>query len=460
MSKIKINFAGGPGTATGSNFLLEVGRKKILVDCGLFQGEKIAENENRENFSYYPKDVSFLFITHGHLDHVGRIPKLVKEGFSGTIYSTEATHDIGELVLRDSVGLLAREAQREGLAPMFEEKDVDHAMSLWKTKKYHEEIIIDSEDSEIGNIKVTLFDSGHILGSSLVVFDIKGKRIMFTGDLGNSPSPILKNTEKVPNVNYLIMESVYGDRNHEHLDDRVQFLKNVIKKTIAKRGTLMIPVFSVERTQELIFIFNQMVDHKEIPLIPVYLDSPLGINITKIYKKHEKDFNENVEGIVKKGEDVFSFAGLTMSLTTQESKAINFAPNPKIIMAGSGMSNGGRIVHHEARYLPDPKSTLLLVGYQAAGTMGRKLQDGMKEIYIHGEKVKVNAEVVEISGFSAHKDSKALQEFANEMKDSLKKIFVVLGEPRSQSFLAQRLIEFYHLPAEVPEFGEVVEIEL
>lgn len=256
------------------------------------------------------------------------------------------------------------------------------------------------------------------------------------------------------------MESVYGDRNHEHLDDRVKILKETIKSTIARKGVLMIPVFSVERTQELIFIFNQMVDHKEIPLVPVYLDTPLGISITKVYKKHEKDFNENVEGIVKKGEDIFSFAGLTMCKTAEESKAINFSPNPKIILAGSGMSNGGRIVHHEARYLPDPKSTLLLVGYQAAGTMGRKLQDGMKEIYIRGEKVAVNANLVEISGFSAHKDSNALQEFANEMKDTIKKIFIVLGEPKSQSYLAQRLIEFYHLPAEVPELGSSIEIEV
>lgn len=460
MSKIKITFAGGAGTATGSNFLLEAGKIKILIDCGLFQGEKVAENENRENFLFNPKDIDFLFVTHGHLDHVGRIPKLTKEGFVGQIISTEATKDIGELVLRNSVGILAKEAEREGLLPIFVESDVDHSMSLWKGIKYHQEVIIDSEDASIGEIKVTLFDSGHILGSSLVVFDIKGERIMFTGDLGNSPSPLLKNTEKVPGVTYLIMESVYGDRNHEHLDDRIQILKETIKNTINKKGVLMIPAFSVERTQELIFLFNQMVEHKEIPLIPVYLDSPLGINITKVYKKYEKDFNENVENIIKKGDDIFSFAGLTMCNSVEDSKAINFSSNPKIILAGSGMSNGGRIVHHESRYLPDSKNTLLLVGYQAAGTLGRKIQDGSKEVTINREKVKVNAKIVQISGFSAHKDSEDLQEFANEMKDTIKKIFVVLGEPKSQNYLAQRLIEFYHLPAEVPELGSSIEIEV
>ncbi len=460
MSKVKLNFAGGVGTATGSNFLFEIGKIKILVDCGLYQGEKIAEAENRDPFPYDPKSVDFLFITHGHLDHVGRIPKLTKEGFSGAIYSTPATKDIGELVLKDSVGLLTKEATREGLPPIYAEADIDKSMSLWKTKKYHEELLIDSGDKEIGNIKITLFDSGHILGSSMIVFDIKNKRFMFTGDLGNSPSPLLKDTEKVKGVNYLIIESVYGNRNHNHRNDRVDLLKNTIKDIIRKKGVLMIPAFSIERTQELIFIFNEMIEHKEIPLIPVFLDSPLGINITKVYQKYEKDFNENIEAIVKKGDDIFSFAGLTISKTSEDSKAIPMSPSPKIIIAGSGMSNGGRIVYHEARYLPDPKNTLLLVGYQAAGTMGRKLQDGMKTIHIHGEEVKVNAEIVEISGFSAHKDSDHLQEFAAEMKDSLEKVFVVLGEPQSQSFLAQRLTDFYHLPVKVPELHEIVEIEV
>lgn len=460
MAKIKINFAGGANTPTGSNFLLEVGKKKILVDCGLYQGEKIAEDENREDFSYNPKSVDFLFITHGHLDHVGRIPKLVKDGFGGEIYSTEATRDIADYVLKDSVGILAKEADREGLPHLYEVEDIDKALSLWKHVRYHQELIIDSEDSSVGQIKVTLYDSGHILGSSMIVFEIKGKRIMFTGDLGNSPSPLLKDTEIIKNVDYLIIESVYGDRNHEDVNDRINILKNTIKKAIERKAVLMIPAFSIERTQELIFIFNQMVEHKEIPLIPVYLDSPLGINITKVYKKHEKDFNENVESLVRKGEDIFSFAGLTITKTGEESKEINNSPNPKIIIAGSGMSNGGRIVHHEARYLPDPKNILLLVGFQAAGTLGRKLQDGLRNVKIFGENIKVNAEVVNISGFSAHKDSDGLVDFVNQMGHSFKKIFVVLGEPKSQRYLAQKLIDFYNLPATVPNINEEVIIEV
>lgn len=460
MSKIRIYFAGGAGTATGSNFILQVGKLNMMIDCGLFQGEKMAEDSNRENFSYDPKKIDVLFITHGHLDHVGRIPKLVKEGFNGVIVSTPATRDIGELVLRDSVGILTKEAQRYGLPPLYMEEDIDEAMSIWKTKKYHEEVVLDSGDKYIGDIKVVLYDSGHILGSSMVVFEINGKKVMFTGDLGNTPSPLLKDTEYVPGIDYLITESVYGDRNHEDTKDRTQILKDTIKKAISKRATLMIPSFSVERTQELIYIFNSMIENKEIPLVSVYLDSPLGISITKVYKKYEREFNENVERVIRSGDDIFSFAGLSITKTPDESKEINNASNPKIIIAGSGMSNGGRIVHHEARYLPDPKNILLLVGYQAAGTLGRRIQEGLKEVTIFGEKVKVNAEIVQISGFSAHKDSQHLQEYIGSMHISLKKVFVVLGEPKSQIFLAQKLIEQYHIDAVVPEIGSVAEIEV
>ncbi len=460
MSKIKILFAGGAGTATGSNFILQVGKLKIMIDCGLYQGEKVSENRNRENFSYDPKKIDLLFVSHGHLDHVGRIPKLVKDGFSGTIISTPATKDIGEFVLRDSVSILSKEALRDNLSPIFEEEDVERTMSLWETIKYHEKIFLETGDLSIGKIEVVLYNSGHILGSSLIVFNILGKKIMFTGDLGNSPSPLLKETEIIKDIDYLITESVYGDRNHEDSQDRIKLLKATIKRIITKKGTLMIPAFSVERTQELIYVFNNMVENKEIPLIPVFLDSPLGIAITKVYKKYEKDFNENVKEIIHSGDDIFSFAGLTISKTKEESQAINSVKAPKVIIAGAGMSNGGRIVHHEARYLPHHNNILLLVGYQAAGTLGRKIQDGMKEVKINGEKIPIRAEIIQISGFSAHKDSNAIQEWISNMKDTLKKVFVVLGEPKSQNFLAQKLIEKYHLDVKVPKLDEVIEINL
>lgn len=460
MAKIKIQFAGGANTPTGSNFILKVGRRNIMIDCGLFQGEKVAEDNNRNSFPYNPRDIDVLFVTHGHLDHVGRIPKLVKEGFQGAIVSTSATRDIGEYVLRDSVGILTTEAERDGLPPIYNEGDVDEAIGLWETRELHEDMYIDSGDREFGRIKITFYDAGHILGSSMVVFEIRGQKIMFTGDLGNSPSPLLRDTEHVSGINYLIMESVYGDREHEHLNDRVNILKSLIKKTIAQKSTLMIPAFSVERTQQLVYLFNNMVENKEIPLIPIFLDSPLAINITRVYKKHEKEFNENVKEIIRSGDDIFAFAGLTMTKTPEDSKAINEVPGPKIIIAGAGMSNGGRIVHHEARYLPDPRNTLLLIGYQASGTLGRRIQDGAKTISIFKEKVPVRAEIANLTGFSAHKDSSDLQDFVEKMKGDLKKVFVVLGEPKSQSYLAQRIVERYGIKAQVPMDNEVIEITL
>lgn len=321
-------------------------------------------------------------------------------------------------------------------------------------------MIIDSLDSEIKKIGITLYDAGHILGSSLIVFDILKERIMFTGDLGNSPSPLLKDTENPSNITYLITESVYGDRNHEEREDRIKILKETIEKSIKNKGVLMIPAFSVERTQELIYIFNNMVENKKIPLIPVFLDSPLGINVTKIYKKYENDFNDNVESVIKSGDDIFAFAGLTICKTKEESKAINEVPSPKIIIAGSGMSSGGRIIHHEARYLPYNNNILLLVGYQAPGTIGRKIQNKVKNLIINGQKIDIQAEIVNISGFSAHKDSEHIQEWIHKMSNTLKKVFVVLGEPKSQNYLAQKLIEKYNINAEVPELNEEKIIEI
>lgn len=460
MSKIKILFAGGAGTATGSNFILQVGKLNIMIDCGLYQGEKVSESKNREDFSYDPKKIDILFVSHGHLDHVGRIPKLIKDGFDGVIVSTHPTKDIGELVLRDSVAILSKEALRDNLPPIYNEEDIDKALNLWQTRKYHEKIFLDSGDTNIGKIEATLYNSGHILGSSLIVFNILGKKIMFTGDLGNSPSPLLRETEIIEDIDYLITESVYGDRNHEDSQDRIKILKATIKRTISKKGALMIPAFSVERTQELMYVFNNMIENKEIPLIPVFLDSPLGIAITKVYKKYEKDFNENVTEIIRSGDDIFSFAGLTICKTKEESQAINAVKAPKVIIAGAGMSNGGRIIHHEARYLPHHNNILLLVGYQAAGTLGRKIQDGMKEVKINGEKIPIRAEIIQISGFSAHKDSNAIQEWISNMRSNLKKVFIVLGEPKSQSFLAQKLIEKFHLNVKVPKLNEIVEIDL
>lgn len=457
MSTFRITFAGGAQMPTGSNFLVEFGGKRILVDCGLVQGERNALPINHEDFSYAPESIDYLFITHAHLDHVGRIPKLVRDGFKGAILSTEPTREMAELIMLDSMGVLGKEATQTGLPPLYEEKDVFDAMRYWsKTATYEEVFVITTDD---GDATVTLHDAGHILGSAMVEIFYKGKKLVFTGDLGNTPSPLMKDTTPLKDVDYLVIESVYGDRNHKDKDKKIEIFKEAITTTINKGGNVLIPAFSIERTQEVLLAFNELVESKQIPEVPVYLDSPLGINITKVYKKYESWFNENIENTIRSGDDIFAFKGLIQTASPEESKAINGDHRPKVIIAGSGMSNGGRIVHHEAKYLGDPRNTIIIAGYQAVNTLGRRIVDEQKELIINGQIIQLRARVVNIHGFSAHKDSEHLIEFVGTTKDSLKRVCVVLGEPKSTYFLGQRIHEDYMVPVTVPEKGDVIELD-
>ncbi len=449
-----ITFSGAVSEVTGSNFLFEARGKKILIDCGLFQGRKVCDDRNREPFPYDPKTIDALFVTHAHIDHVGRIPKLVRDGFTGVIYSTPPTKEIAELMLIDSMGVLEKEARQDNHEPLYTERDVAHAMKLWKTVPYQEKISLITS----GELTAMLHDSGHILGSSMIEIASPDHRILFTGDLGNSPAPLLADTEIVPGIDYLVMESVYGDRNHEPPEERLRKTRETIVETVRKEGIVLIPAFSLERTQNLLFEINNLVETKKIPPVTLYLDSPLAINVTKVYKKFSSYFKTTVQSQIKSGDDIFRFPGLRMTLTTDESKSIRTQPNPKIIMAGSGMSNGGRIIHHEKAYLPLPTTTLFLVGYQAAGTLGRVLQEGAKAVTILGERIPVRARVVQVSGYSSHKDSDHLLGFVEAMGESLKKVFVVIGEPKSSFFLTQRIRDYLGLDALSPEQGSRVTI--
>ena len=454
-NKVRISFYGGVGKPTGSNFLLEdtEGKTKILIDCGLIQGCRVCEDENREPFPYDPKTIDFLVVTHGHVDHVGRIPKLVREGFRGKIISTPPTREIGELMLHDSLGVLGKEARHDGKPPIYEKNDVEAAVALWQELPYRKEL-------PLGSFTLVLKNAGHILGSSMAEFSYNGKKIVFTGDLGNSPAPLLPPTDLVSNATVLVMESVYGDRNHEKREERKQLLEDAIEDSVKVGGALMIPAFSLERTQELLYELDDLVAHGRIPETPIFIDSPLAIDVTKIYKKYEDYFNREAKGVIKNGEDIFNFRGVKFTYTTEESKAILRTPNPKVIIAGSGMSNGGRIIHHEKSYLPDPKSMLLIIGYQVPGSLGRILQDGGKRVRILGEDVYVSARVRTIHGYSAHKDSDHLLQFVENSTDTLKKVFVVMGEPKSSLFLTQRIRDYLGLDARVPKENETVEINL
>ncbi len=446
---MQLTFYGGTGEATGSNYVLESGGTKIMVDCGLHQGNHYAERQNFESFAYEPKSINAVFVTHAHLDHTGRLPSLVRSGFHGTIYSTAPTKDFAELILLDSEHLLAKEAEREHRDLLYTTDDIMRTRELWHSLRYHEPV-------SVGPFTVELYDAGHILGSAFIRIQAEGKTIVFSGDLGNFPAPIIQPTEMIHEADYCVIESTYGDRAHANVDARREELENVVEDTAKSGGTLMIPTFAMERTQELLYHLHQLFEEGRIPRIPVFIDSPLAIKLTGVYKKYESYFNKETQNIAKSGDDILNFPGLHLTLTTEESKEINGAQPPKIIIAGSGMSNGGRILHHEARYLPDPKSTILFVGYQAAGSMGREILEGAQEVRIFGETVAVRCKKVNIAGYSAHADQPRLLEWVSNMRDSLKKVFVVQGEPQSSNALAHKIIDELAIIAEVPTAKESV----
>lgn len=447
---LKLTFAGGTGVVTGANFLLESESHKYLIDCGLEQKSKLADETNWEPFIYDPKSIEILFITHAHIDHIGRIPKLYADGFRGKIYSTQVTRELARPMLMDTVGILGR-VPEHNLGDIYTTERVEQILGLWEGFDYNQKV-------PLPDMEAVFHDAGHILGSAMVEFLYNGKRILFTGDLGNSPSPILRDTAVPKDIDYLIMETVYGDRNHDSHDIRKQQLATAIQDNFKRKGTLIIPTFSLERAQELMFEIDDLVENERVPKMPIFLDSPLAINLTDIFRRHQHLFNDKARQIIASGNDVFNFPGLRVTLATEDSKHIVETPDPKIIMAGSGMSNGGRIIHHERNYLPNANNTILLVGYQSLGTLGREIQEGAKTIRIYGERVPVRAHVAMINGYSGHKDSDHLIQFVEDLSATLKRVFCVMGEPKSSMFIAQKVRDYLGLEATVPERGSTIEL--
>jgi len=453
---LKLSFYGGAGKVTGSNFLIESDNGKVLVDCGIEQGADLVEEHIYGPFPYEVATIDALVVTHSHLDHVGRIPKLVKDGFNGKIYMTPPTRDLALLILLDSVSILAEEARHKGIEPLFAVEDVETAFSLVETLDYHVE-----KDVAPG-ISAYLRNTGHILGSASVrLTGADGTTIVLTGDIGNSPSPLLPDWEPVPDADALVMESVYGDRAHPAHTDRVGILRDTLKRAIERGGTILIPAFSLERTQLMLYELSNFFSAKELPDIPVFLDSPLAIKVTAVYEKWGSTyFKPESEEEMKREKSIFEFPFLKQTLSREQSMEIEKVEGPKIIIAGAGMSHGGRIGGWEARYLPDASTTLLMVGYQAPGSPGRRIQEGASEVRLNGTSVKIKAKIESVEGWSAHADRDELLKFAEAAlaQRRPKAVFTALGEPSAERFLAQRIHDYLGAKAVVPEYGQTWEV--
>jgi metallo-beta-lactamase family protein len=449
---MRLTFHGGAGSVTGSCYLLESGKTKILIDCGLHQGSNFSEKQNYEAFPFDPSGIAGVFVTHGHIDHIGRIPQLIRAGFRGSVYSTPPTKEFAEFLLLDSEHLLREEAEKKKRPVIYSVADVEKAMAVWRGVPYHEPV-------SIGDFSIEFFDAGHVLGSSSILVSAEGKRVVFSGDLGNMPEPLIKPTEYFDRADYALIESTYGNRIHERLDERRDLLEDAIEDTVKSKGVLMIPAFALERTQELLFELNELVENGRIPRIPIFIDSPLAIKLTAIYQKYSEDplyFNKASLDLVHSGDSIFNFPGLRLTLTTEESKAINDVPTPKVIVAGAGMSNGGRILHHERRYLSDPKSAIIFIGYQGAGSLGRQILENAESVRMFGETVPVRCRKYTISGYSAHADQPQLLKWLDPMRLSLRRVFVVQGEPEESEGLAQKIRDELALDTDIPSPGQTV----
>lgn len=453
MNRSTLGFYGGVGSVTGANFLLDTGEAAFLVDCGLEQGGKFASETNAEEFVYDPTQIDILFVTHAHADHIGRIPKLVKDGFKGVIYSTPPTKDLANIMLRDAYKVMRMEAERYGTALLYQESDIDAALTLWRTAPYNEPI------SAPDDVTASFHDAGHILGSASVRMERAGRAIVFSGDIGNVPQPLLNPPDRPTQYSYLVMESVYGDRQHEQVQERTELLRFYVEEAIKKNGTLLIPAFSLERTQGMLYELNNLVEEAGMEPLPVFLDSPLAISVTGVYQQYKAYLKDSVQAEIAAGDDIFAFPNLQFTKTRAESAAIADTRGAKIIIAGSGMSHGGRILNHERRYLEDARNTLLLVGYQAVGSVGRLLADGAKKVTIDGEELQVRAKIARIRGYSGHADRDQLVEYVAHGGDQCEQVFVAMGEERSSLFLVQRLRDYLGLKAVAPSLDEEVEIE-
>ena len=419
----------------------------------MFQGSDFNEGKNYDPLPFDPKELSAVLITHAHLDHVGRLPLLIKGGYTGLFYATPPTVELAQLIMEDALEVMEYDHRKFGKPILYEASDIAQVVAQFKPVDYYKELVLN-------DAKVIFHDAGHIFGSSFIEIQAGGKKVVFSGDVGNVKAPIVRDTDSLPaNIDALVCESTYGDRLHESTEERQTIIEAMVKEAVARGGVLMIPSFSLERTQELIYDLNDLVVRKnKLPTVPIFLDSPLAIGALHVYRKYHQYYDEDADRLFKDGDDLFSFPSLTVCKTRDDSKRINQVPAPKIIIAGAGMMNGGRIVHHALRYLSDAASTLLIIGYQAHGTLGRELLEGKKMVKIMGEKVQVRCLVKAIGALSAHGDQNKLLDWIGGGAMTPKKVYLNHGEPEASEALAKRIISDLGVKATVVDKGLKVEV--
>ena len=469
---MKITFLGATKIVTGSNFLVEAAGKKFLVDCGLYQGKAELEEQNYREFDYNPAEIDFMLLTHAHIDHSGRIPKLYNDGFKGPIYAHKATCDLCQIMLPDSGHIQEMEAEwknkkriRKGQptrGPLYTAEDALKCMEIFVPVKY-DEIIQVSE-----NIYVRFNDAGHMLGSSTIEIwakeDGKETKAVFSGDLGNNDIPLLSEPTMIDNCDYLVMESTYGSRLHIRNDQKAELFLKIVSETIDNGGTVVIPSFAVGRTQEILYEINKIKENRHdeeflreyrtLMKVPVYVDSPLAISATQVFKENMDLFEDEVKEEMERGNNPLEFPGLKFTQTADESKALNESNEPSIIISASGMCDVGRIKHHLKHNIWNPKSTILFVGYQAPGTLGRSIVDGAKKVKIFGEEFSVKARIEYIEGYSGHADQEWLLNFVYSFIKKPKHIFLVHGEPNGQLVLKNKIVDTTQIPVTIPGYGE------
>jgi metallo-beta-lactamase family protein len=465
---MKIKFCGAAGTTTGSQHLLEINGKRILLDCGLYQGHRKDAYEINCRFPHFdPKSIDMVVLSHAHIDHSGNLPNLSRSGFKGSVFSTHATRDLCQIMLRDCANIqesdinwLNKHRKREGLpeaTPLYTEQDAEKCLRQFITLGYDRPLQI------APGVELTFVDAGHILGSAQVLLDIEDqadgikKRFLFSGDVGRGGNEVLRDPVAINNVDFVLMESTYGGREHEAPPGFDEHFSQVISRATKHRGKILIPSFAVERTQQLLFVLNEMFKSGKIPTIPVYVDSPLAVSATEIYRLHPDSFNEEVYSALFEKQNPFGFEDLTLVRSVKGSKALNDIEGTAIIISASGMCEAGRILHHLRNNIEDPNTTILFVGYCAEGTLGRRIRDGVKQVNILGDSFHVNARIEIVDSFSGHADHSELVDYYNRIGGKKSQTWLVHGEPEGAKALRDALLR-NGKEVTVAKLGDEVEI--